>query len=236
MSRHSYPDPHCPGTVQRSPQASLPCQIACAQLADPCSASITQIRRQALQAVDRHDYRRAIAILNRLIVCHPDSAADYSNRGLVYLWSGQPQRALQDFNRAIKLNPGLASSYNNRANYFVAQRHLERALEDYDQAIDLDPFHVKARINRAITLRDLQCYSDALDGLEEALVFNQWLGEIYAERGRTYHLMGEWNGAIADYRRALPRLTTHAGPQPLAKSQQKRQQVKTWLAQLQAQC
>lgn len=193
--------------------------------------SVAQIRQSVLRAVKRKDYHRAIAILNRLIVSHPDSAADYSNRGLVYLWSGQPRKALLDFNRAIALNPSLASSYNNRANYYAAQGAKESAIEDYDQAIDLDPFHVRARINRAITLRELHRYDPALDGFEEALVFNKFTGEIYAEKGRTYHLRGDWNGAIADYSRALDYfLTSERGKTVAIHSRQR--QVITWLNQL----
>lgn len=164
---------------------------------------VKQVRQSVLQAVKRKDYRRAIAILNRLIATYPCTAADHNNRGLVYLWSGQTHRALIDFNRAIALNPTLASSYNNRANCYVAQGVKESALEDYEQAIDLDPFYVRARINRAVTLRELRRYDSALNGFEEALLFRQFTGEIYAEKGRTYHLRGDWNGAIADYRRAL---------------------------------
>ncbi|MEM0980781.1 MAG: tetratricopeptide repeat protein, partial [Cyanobacteria bacterium P01_H01_bin.58] len=195
--------------------------------------SATQVRRQVMQAVKRHDYRHAIAMLNCLITCHPDSAADYSNRGLIYFWSGQPGRALKDLNRAISLNPELAGAYNNRANYYAAQGNLAMALQDYDQAIDLDPFHAQARINRAVTLRELGYYADALEALDETLVFHQLTGEVYAERGRTYHLAGEWNAAIADYRQALRLLVkpTNAS-KPLAIAS-KRLQLRTWLAQLQ---
>ena len=193
----------------------------------------TKLRQCVLEAVKRRDYRHAIAILNRLLASHPNSAMDYSNRGLVYLWSGQPHKALKDFNRAIALNPSLASSYNNRANYYASRGARESAIADYDQAIDLNPFHVRARINRAVTLRELQRYDAALDGFEEALVFRQLTCEIYAERGRTYHLRGDWNGAIADYHRALNCLTA-PNQEKTVTVHPRWQQVMIWLRQLQA--
>ncbi|MEO1300363.1 MAG: tetratricopeptide repeat protein, partial [Cyanobacteria bacterium J06636_16] len=133
--------------------------------------SIEQMRQRVSRAVRHRDYPNAITTLNRLLSAYPCSAADYSNRGLVYLWSGDSHRALLDFNRAIALNPALASSYNNRANYYASQGARESAIEDYDRAIDLNPFHVQARINRAVTLRELRRYDAALDGFEEALIF-----------------------------------------------------------------
>lgn len=194
--------------------------------------SVVQVRKRVLQAVRRRDYCRAIAILNRLLSSYPNSAADYSNRGLVYLWSNQPRKALVDFNRAIELDPSLASSYNNRANYYASQGARESAIEDYDQAIDLNPFNVRARINRAATLRELRRYDAALDGLDEALIFRQLPGEIYAERGRTYHLRGDWNSAIADYQRAL-QILNKARSKAAAPSSRCRQ-IADWLTQLQS--
>lgn len=205
-----------------------PSQVCLANFQEP----VKQVRHSVLQAVKRRDFHRAIAILNRLIATHTASAADYNNRGLVYLWSGQAHKALIDFNRAIFLDPALASSYNNRANCYVAQGARESAIEDYDQAIDMDPFYVRARINRAVTLRELRQYDAAVNGFEEALLFRQFEGEILAERGRTYHLRGDWNVAIADYRRFLKIADDPQNQsKPVASSRVK--QVLAWLSQLQ---
>ncbi|MEM9005794.1 MAG: tetratricopeptide repeat protein [Cyanobacteria bacterium P01_F01_bin.86] len=198
----------------------------------PSGESLEVIRQRVSRAVRSRDYSSAIALLNQLLSAYPFSAADYSNRGLVYLWNGNPSKALSDFNQAIALDPSLASSYNNRANYYAAQGARESAIEDYDRAIDLNPFHVQARINRAVTLRELHNYDAALDGFEEALIFRQFTGEIYAERGRTYHLRGDWNGAIADYRRAL-NIFTIPSPEKVPVMHPRKQQIMSWLTQLQ---
>lgn len=193
---------------------------------------IQQVRQSVIRAVKRKDYHRAIAVLNRLIAFYPCNAVDYSNRGLVYLWVGKAHKALGDFDRAIALNPSLASFYNNRANCYISQGDQESAIADYDRAIDIDPFYVRARINRAVTLRELGRYEAALDGFDEALLFRQFTGEIYAERGRAYHLRGDWNGAIADYRRALHAFAAaRLDPKSAASPRVKR--TLTWLQELQ---
>ncbi|MBV8887930.1 MAG: tetratricopeptide repeat protein, partial [Chroococcidiopsidaceae cyanobacterium CP_BM_RX_35] len=102
---------------------------------------------------------------------------------------------------------------------------------DYDRAIDLNPGHVRARINRGITLRDLGRYEQAIEDFDTALLLGQLEGHIYAERGRTYHLWGDWNYSLADYRRALTRLP-QAGPSKSNPPICLRLQVEVWLEQL----
>ncbi len=161
------------------------------------------LRSLASTKAQEGDYGGAIALLNQLIDRHPDNAIDYNNRGLVYFQSGQRALAIRDYKTALKLNPQLASAYNNRANYYAACVQLAAAITDYDQAIDLNPSYVRAWINRGITLRDLEQYEQAIENFDIALLLGQLAGHIYAERGRTYHLWGDWNCAIADYRRVL---------------------------------
>lgn len=193
--------------------------------------TVKQIRQKVLRAVNAKDFTRAIAILNRLIAHHSATADDYNNRGLVYLWSEQPYKALRDFNQAIALNPDLPAAYNNRANYYAAQGAKESAIADYDRTIDLNPFHIRARINRAVTLRELGRYDVALDSLEEALLFRQMTGEVYAERGRTYHLRGDWNCAVSDYRHALT-FFPEVGAKNVQSAAHRRQQITLWLTHL----
>jgi tetratricopeptide (TPR) repeat protein len=193
--------------------------------------SARMMRLCAQRAIKQGDYSQAIAALNRLIIHQGGRAEDFNNRGLVYLWNGQLHKAIRDFDHAITLNPELPAAYNNRANYYAALGDFERALADYDQTIDLNPFHVRARINQGITLRELDCYDAALESFDNALLFNQDLGEAYAERGRTYHLRGDWNCAIADYRRALQELSS-IDPEIRLNLNSCRYRVMNWLSEL----
>lgn len=195
-------------------------------LPDRCLRSVG--REQAAQG----NYGEAIALLSHLIDRHPDNAIDYNNRGLVYFQSGQLLRAIADYDKAIQLDPQLASAYNNRANFYAASGHLTAALFDYDCALDLNPSYVRGWINRGITLRDLGRYEEAIENFDVAAVLGQLEGNIYAERGRTYHLWGDWNLAIADYQRALAYIDRHQVPTSADTYSRLRLQVETWLAGL----
>jgi tetratricopeptide (TPR) repeat protein len=189
------------------------------------------VRQKALAEARHGNYALSIALFSRLIERNPDSANDYSNRGLVYFQDGQPEAALADYNRAIDLNPQLDSAYNNRANYFAAQGQFLEAILDYDVALDLNPTNIRAWINQGITFRELEMYERAIESFELALCLGRLEGHIYAERGRTYHLRGDWNCAVADYYRALTELPT-VSIYDSDPSVRLRLQVDSWLDEL----
>jgi tetratricopeptide (TPR) repeat protein len=230
MNRHSLEATADRARQQRCqvvPSNSREAKVNLASIAE----SDSELRRQAQAKAQQGDYAEAISVLSQLIDRHPHDAVNYNNRGLVYFQSNQLDRANADYNTAIQLNPQLASAYNNRANYHAACKCLEAAIADYDRAIDLNPSYVRAWINRAITLRDLGKYEQAVEDLDIAEVLGQLEGHVYAERGRTYHLWGDWNCAIADYRRALnhPPQNSHSN---FELAERLRLQVETWLDQL----
>ena len=186
-----------------------------------------QLRQLVGEKARSGDYPAAIALLAKLIERHPGSAVDYNNRGLMYFENGQHAEALADYNQALKINPRLDSAYNNRANCHVAQGNWAEAIADYQVALDFNPANIRTWINQGITFRQLGLYDLALENFDLALVLGKRLkGRIYGERGRTYHLRGDWNCAIADYQNALAKLQTKRS----ARSYQKK--VETWLNQL----
>lgn len=199
------------------------------------------LRHRALVSAQRGEYQQAVELFDRLIELNPTDASHYNNRGLIHFQSGDPEAALADYDRAIELNPRLAKVYNNRANCYAALGELEAAIQDYEMAIDLNPTNIRALLNQGITFRDLGLYEQAIEDFELALNLSQLLqssenevaieGHIYAERGRTYHLMGDWNYALADYQRALNELPLASSPTAMV-SYRLRLQVSDWLESL----
>lgn len=167
---------------------------------DWSEASLHSLTQEALR---QRRYNGALMLLDHLIERCPQQASHYNNRGLVHLWCRRPIDALADFDQAIHLDPSLDAAYNNRGSAYAALGVLPQAIADYEQALECNPFNTRARINLGITWRDLGQFDQALVCLDEALLFYQLSEYIYAERGRTYHLRGDWNCALADYRRCL---------------------------------
>ncbi|MFM6754456.1 MAG: tetratricopeptide repeat protein [Dolichospermum sp.] len=230
MSKHSFLSSGTQNNRVCFFSINNPCHQAFLQLGNELMLEQRYLRSCALKLSQQGDYTKAIALLSHLIDYHPDNAIDYNNRGLIYFQSGDGYKALCDYNKALDLNSKLASAYNNRANYYAASGQLIAALADYEQALDLNPRYVRAWINLSITLRDLGEYAEAIENLETALLFGQLKGHIWAERGRTYHLWGDWNCAIADYRRALAELSSLKNQEGLGYSL--RLQLENWLNEM----
>ncbi len=186
-----------------------------------------QMRSCIEQKASQGNYAVAIALLDQLIALRPNSATDYNNRGLMHFRNNQITEALADLSQALLIDPKLDSAYNNRANCYAAQGELEKAIADYDLALDINPANLRAWINQGITFREMGMYDLAIENFDIALIISNRLHErIYAERGRSYHLRGDWNCAVADYQQALEILTTKP---ELTGYQYK---VKTWLDSL----
>lgn len=186
------------------------------------------LRQQALSMAQQGHHAKAIDLFSELIDRNPHSAHDYNNRGLVYFQSGQMEEAIADYNKALDINPCLDSVYNNRANYYASQGQLLAAILDYDIAIDLNPSNVRAWINQGITFRDLRMYEQSVSCFDLALCFGRLEGHVYAERGRAYHLWGDWNCAVADYQKAIATLS-NSQDLNLKRSQRLLRQVENWL-------
>jgi tetratricopeptide (TPR) repeat protein len=167
-----------------------------------------ELRTLVRESASTGEYTVAISILDLLIDINPDNANDYNNRGLMHFRNNQFAEAIKDLDRAIELDPKLDSAYNNRANYHAAVGDLAAAIADYDVALDLNPANVRAWINQGITFRELGLYDLAIEDFDIAFIIGKKLqGRILAERGRTYHLRGDWNCANNDYHRALTQLS-----------------------------
>lgn len=197
--------------------------------------SVQALRQEAAKQAKLGDYQQAIELLTQVLQSSLSrrTPMDYNNRGLMYFHLGQIEEAIANYNRALELNPNLAAAYNNRANCYVSQGELIDALMDYEEALDRNPFHIRALINQGITFRHLGMYREALDNFDIALAQGKLEGYIYAQRGRTHHLAGDWNWAIADYQRALDLLEPQQNSSGRENSQIGKF-VNTWLNALMA--
>lgn len=190
-------------------------------------SQLQQQRAQVMALANQGDYGAAIAELDHILQENPQSASDHNNRGLMQFRLRNYAAAERDYNRAIALDPRLDSAYNNRANCYAAQGQLAEAIADYQIALDFNPGNLRAWVNQGVTYRDLGLYDLAIENFDLVLVLGPRLrGRVYGERGRTYHLRGDWNLALADYQRSFEHLSNSLS------ARRYRRTVEAWQSEL----
>ncbi len=184
-----------------------------------------QLYQKLNQAIQQRNYPRAMRLLNYCITQDPKNPTHYTNRGLIYYHYRNWSQAMADYNQALQLNPYADRAYARRAKCNAALKLWSEAIADYDVAIDLNPYNINARIAQGVLFRTLKMYEDAIICFGLALFVGKLSADVYAERGRTYHLGGQWNCAIGDYQRALDMLTE--SPRLTLQTQ-----IQTWISEL----
>lgn len=141
------------------------------------------------------DYQRAIGF-------QPDFALAYNNMGSVKILMGDYEGAIEDYSRALELDPALYIALNNRgyARYFTED--AEGALLDFNAAITNSDQFVYAQLNKASLIAGLGQLEPALSILDGILEEHSNDALLFLNRGLVRELLGDPEGACADWTRA----------------------------------
>ena len=118
---------------------------------------------QAMQELKSGDTEQALALLQRLGRNAPEKPYLFTNLGLAYFHSEQPEQAEEAFRQAIAVNPNDAVAHNHLGILERRKGQFEEALAHYQRAIAIDSGYAGAHLNLGI-LFDLY-----LQDLEKAL-------------------------------------------------------------------
>lgn len=92
---------------------------------------------------DPYAIEKAIFIINRIKDAHLDmevqSAEEYTNRGIAFLYSKQIDQAIVDFNSAIELDDTFDYAWKSRSFAYYMTTQLNLAEHDIRKAIELYP-------------------------------------------------------------------------------------------------
>lgn len=100
--------------------------------------NVRQRITEGVNAWDRHDYERALAIFQELVEAHPGFADVHNRVGLCFAMLEQPSEALEAFERALHLNPSYAEAHLNRGIVLTEVGRHGEAQEAFDEASRLD--------------------------------------------------------------------------------------------------
>jgi tetratricopeptide (TPR) repeat protein len=165
-------------------------------------AADEDIFKIGVDALNKKDYRFAIACFND-VLCHESKDSEaYFYLGLAHHGKGEYANAIKDFSETIRLNSKHAQAYTNRGNAYAALKNYKNAIADHTKAIQLDPKLAQAYTNRGNTYKTMGD-KRAIEDFSAAIRLNPKDPSPHVERGSIYLEGDNFDKAIQDFNRAL---------------------------------
>jgi tetratricopeptide (TPR) repeat protein len=133
----------------------------------------------------------------------PIHAQESYESGVRLLKIARYPQAILAFDRAISLKPDLADAYLMRAKALVADNQTERSFRDFSQTIEMRPNDPQPLIERGMAYFEMKDYQAAIGDATAALALDTNLAKAYNLRGTAVRNMGNLQGALADFDRAV---------------------------------
>jgi tetratricopeptide (TPR) repeat protein len=139
---------------------------------------------------------------NAALAINPDYAEAYNNLANLLLDQGEYDRAEATARRAIELSPRLADAYINLAATATARHNHAGALQVLDALLAFAPGHARALAARALSLKELDRFDEALDAAKSAALAAPESPEPHNAIGQVFQAMGAFEPALVAYDRA----------------------------------
>jgi choline-sulfatase len=119
---------------------------------------------------------KALALLDAVVIAHPDEVEALNSLGVVAMRMGRHDRAREAFRKVLELDPTSATAYANLGADALSSGNLQGAVGDLTRALELDPRQYTVLYNRALALDSLGRREEARRDME------RFVNEAPAER------------------------------------------------------
>lgn len=168
---------------------------------------MNQARHQQLASAtalyQQGDLHGALALLNNIILQHPDFIEAHFHLGCLLQASGQLQNALARYEHTLSAQPNYIDALINMGNVLIALNQPEQALVRYNQALQLQPNHADLLSNRGHLLTQLKRYDEARISLDHALLINANHFSALINKGLLLCSQEQWEAALESFNHAL---------------------------------
>ena len=157
---------------------------------------------KSFQLFQEKKYTEAIQILDEIIVIQPDNYDAYSNKAIILININKQKDAVFCFEKALSISFDKKIANNfvklliNQADWLKAQRINDQLINKFGEILD----HEK---NRALILRGLKKYNQAIKIYKNLIKKNSNEIDLYLSLGFTFNMMGDYEKAIQNYKIAL---------------------------------
>jgi hypothetical protein len=128
------------------------------------------------------EFKRRIALLDKMIQDNPGDASNYFSRGHTYTNHFYYQKALADFQNALSLNPNMPAAHNYIGYLYMGKKKYKEAEKHFLRAIELSPNFSKPYFNLAVIYYYKKDFDQALEYINKAIAYEANFQEAYAWR------------------------------------------------------
>jgi len=146
---------------------------------------------------------RGLADFEASIRLNPNDANILFTRAGVLCRKREYEKAMPDLDAVLRINPRKVDAFIYRSNLWKIKGEFDKAEKDLSEAITCDPSSKSAFWYRAEIYSQQRSWKKAIDDLTAALRLSSShdpkLIQLYMTRAGCKHLVGDIDGAIADY-------------------------------------
>ncbi|AFM24692.1 Tfp pilus assembly protein PilF [Desulfomonile tiedjei DSM 6799] len=149
------------------------------------------------------DFQEAEEVLQRGVRLSPNTAALYTNLGIVSAARGDVSESVRLYRKAIELDQRRSESHLNLGAALLELKDPEGAANAFRKAVELNPGSAKAHANLGIAALMLGNTGEARQHLSLAVQKDPSLALAHSRLGRAHELSGDLASAAKSYARAL---------------------------------
>ena len=130
----------------------------------------------------------------------------YIYRGIAYRDMQEYAKAIKDFDKAIELDPNDMASYIDRGETKTIINDLDGAIKDFEYITftkSSDEYKITAYSYLSSIAFETNDFEQALAYLDKLIALTPNDEEAYFDRGAAKGMLMNWEGAIADYSKAI---------------------------------
>jgi serine/threonine protein kinase/Tfp pilus assembly protein PilF len=171
--------------------------------------------RMAFIYLKKKNYDQAIVEASEAIRIAPQQASwAYRVRAAAYLEKREYQKTIEDSKQANRIKPADYWSYAISVRAYVRLQRYDEAIADCEEMIRINPKIGWAFWGLAMVDQCREQHQDAIQNLNKAIDIDRdasYLDALLKERAISYALIGDFDRAIADARRAIELSPTNKG-------------------------
>lgn len=153
---------------------------------------------KANKKLNSQQYEAAIVLYDEILDMNPDILQVYHNRGVAYYESGHPVLALADYNQVLNSDPENFELYFNRAKTYLDLGRYESCKEDVELLKRQYPDTALVYFIEGLLNHQIDNNTGAVNSFTQAISFDPYNDEAFANRGMAYFALEGYNKAESD--------------------------------------